>query len=1145
MPHKNFVHLHVHSQYSLLDGACKIPELISRSIDLGFPAIAITDHGSMFGIIEFVSEARKQGIKPIIGIETYVAPGSRFDKASHGIKEASFHLVLLACNEQGYKNLMKLSSIGYLEGFYYKPRVDREVLKTYSEGIIALSACLQGEAAYYVLNDQMKEAEKTVRAYCDIFGIENFFLEVQDHGLEEQKKINQAFLKLNKSLGVNLVATNDIHYLYKKDSVAHDALLAIQTGTTLSDPNRLRFSTDQFYLRTAEEMESLFKGYPGALENTVRIAERCNVELDFDKTYLPEFTPPGGKSKEQFLEELCEAGLIKRHGTISEDYAKRLDFELKVINSMNYTSYFLIVWDFIRFARESKIAVGPGRGSAAGSLVAFALGITDIDPIKHCLLFERFLNPDRVSMPDIDIDFCYERRDEVINYVTRKYGQDNVAQIITFGTMAARGVIRDVGRVMSFSYQEVDKIAKMIPEQIGMTIEQALKVEPRFKEMMAQDQRVGQLIEVSKALEGLARHASTHAAGVVISNVPLTEHCPLFKQNDQVTTQYSMTDLEKIGLLKMDFLGLRTLTVIDETVKILKRTRGIGFDIHDIPFDDEKTFELLGRGESPGVFQLESSGMRDLLKKMRPKNFEDIVALLALYRPGPLGSGMVDDFIRRKHNPSLIKYDHPALEPILKETYGVILYQEQVMQIVSNLAGFSLAKADSLRRAIGKKEPEIMEREKRDFIEGCRKNHVYDRVAEKIWGLIEYFSGYGFNKSHSAAYSFISYQTAYLKANFTIEFMTALLTSEKDKMDKVVQYIDEAKRLGIELLPPSLNESFSEFTCNDKTVRFGLSAVKNVGSTAIESILAERLKDGPFASFYDFTKRVDLRVVNRKVLESLIKCGAFDCFGLYRSQLMAMIDHALQMGSSIQRDRSRGQFSFFETFDEHKQFKSEVEDVPKIEEWAESQLLAYEREMLGFYVTAHPLTKYEKTLKTYASMTTDMLSEGRDQQEVTIGGIIEIMKEILTRKGDKMAFVTIEDLKGRTEVVVFPDLYRESLSLLQKDATVFIRGRLTLREDEPKIIASEILPLSEAGKRLTRVVSIDLFTAGLDKETLEKLRDILITHKGKVPVYLNFKGPEGDETIISPSEGFLIETSSELFDKIEKLLGENVIHIKT
>ena len=1146
MAHADFVHLHCHTQFSLLDAASKIGELVHRAVELKFPALAMTDHGNLFGAIEFYSQSMKQGIKPILGMEAYIAPGSRFDKQAHGIKEASFHITLLAKNETGYRNLMKLTSAGYLEGFYYRPRIDKELLQKHSEGLIGLTGCLKGEVPYYTRNDQPHEAKRAIKDFLDIFGKENFYFELMDQGLEPQKKIAGEYIKWSKEFGMKMVATNDAHYIFRQDASAHDALICIGTGSAIDEPNRMRYQGDNFYLKSAQEMKDLFRDVPEAIKTSLEIAERCNLELDFSKTHLPHFEPPTGKTQKSYIEELCVVGLKSRlEKDAPEEYQTRLKYEIELIHKMNYTSYFLIVWDFIRYAREHGIPVGPGRGSAAGSLVAYVLGITNIDPIKHGLIFERFLNPDRVSMPDIDIDFCYERRDEVIDYVKRKYGSDNVAQIITFGTMAAKAVIRDVGRVMGFSYPEVDKLAKLIPLELNITIKDAIEKEPKLKELIATDTRIAQLVETSKALEGLARHASTHAAGVVISDAPLTEYVPLFKANEQVSTQYTMKDLEKIGLLKMDFLGLKTLTVIDQALKIIKRTQGEEIDIDHIPFDDKPTYEMLGRAESAGVFQLESSGMRDLLKKMKANCFDHLVALLALYRPGPLGSGMVDDFIRRIHNPALIKYDHPALEPVLKETYGVILYQEQVMKIVSDLAGFTLAQADSLRRAIGKKIPEIMDKEKKGFLEGAVKKGIKQSIAEKIWNLIDYFSGYGFNKSHSTAYAFISYQTAYLKSHYPIEFMTALLTSEMGNTDKVVRYIEECKKMSIQVLPPSSSESFAEFTCVGKSIRFGLTAVKNVGTTAIDSILAARKEGGQFKNFLDFIQRVDLRVCNRKVLESLIKCGAFDGFGLNRAQLMAMIDRALEMGSNLQKDRSRGQFSFFSgSQEEQTPFQDSSSEIPSIPEWPESQKLAYERELIGFYVTSHPLSRFGKVLKNYASASTDTLAEFKDQAEVTLGGIIDNLKEILTKKGDKMAFVTLQDLSGSCEVIVFPELYKSAAKLVQKDSCIFVRGKINAREDVAKILAEEIVDMEDVKSRFTRSICIDLQTAGLDPNLLKEIRGILSTHQGNTPVYLSFRDHQGKTALMHSGENLKVKTTDELLGALEKLVGENSVKIR-
>ncbi len=1119
---------------------------MKKAAELKFPALAMTDNGNLFGAIDFYSSAMKAGIKPIIGMETYIAIGSRFDKQTHGIKEASFRLVLLAKNENGYKNLLKLSSAGYLEGFYYKPRIDKELLAQHSEGLIALSGDLKGEIPYYFRNEQPKEGRRALKEFLDIFGKENFYLELSDHGLEPQKRLREEFKALSKEFSVGLAATNDVHYLYQKDARAHDALICIGTGSLIDEPNRMRYQGDNFYLKSADEMKALFKDMPDAIKNTVAIAERCNLELDFKKTHLPYFEPPKGKTQESYMRELCAQGLSDRmKGNVTDEYQKRLDFELQLIHKMGFDSYFLITWDFIHYARQHGIPVGPGRGSAAGSLVAYVLGITNVDPIKHSLFFERFLNPERISMPDIDIDFCFERRDEVIDYVRRKYGVQNVAQIITFGTMAAKAVIRDVGRVMNFSYPDVDKLAKLVPNELNISLESAFNKEPKFKELAAQDSRIASLLDVSKSLEGLARHASTHAAGVVIADAPLTEYVPLFKANEQVSTQYTMKDLEKIGLLKMDFLGLKTLTMLQHTLKVIKDIHGVSIDIDALPFDDTPTYEMLGRAEAAGVFQLESSGMRDLLKKMRPKVFDHLVALLALYRPGPLGSGMVDDFIKRMHKPSTIQYDHPALEPVLKETYGVILYQEQVMQIVSVLAGFTLAQADSLRRAIGKKIPEIMEKEKKNFIDGAAKHkQVAEKVAEKIWNLIDYFSGYGFNKSHSTAYALISYQTAYLKAHYPIEFMTALLTSEMGNTDKVVRYIEECRKMSIEVLPPSVDESFAEFTCVNNRIRFGLTAVKNVGTTAIESILEARKNGGPFKSFYDFTERVDLRVCNRKVLESLIKSGCMDQFNLHRSQLMNMIDSALEMGSTLQKDRTVGQFSFFSGGDQTAAAFKTSGDVPDIPEWPENQKLAYERELIGFYVSSHPLSKHAGTLKNYASAFSDTLSEFKDQAEVSMGGIIDGIKEILTKKGSKMGFVTLQDLRGNAEVVVFPELYASAAKLLQKDSIVFVRGKISGRDDVAKILAEEIIPIEEVKTRFTRSICIDLTTIGLAPDLLAEVKAILGRYKGQTPTYLSFRDPAGKSALVHLGDDLKVKVTDELFSSLEKLLGENCVKIR-
>lgn len=1170
MSHSDFVHLHCRSEYSLLNSTARIPDLVKRAVELKFPALAITDSGNLFGAVEFYAEAMKKGVKPIIGMQTYIAPASRFERQTHGIKEASFRLTLLAKDEKGYQNLMKLSTIAYLEGFYYKPRVDKESLAKYSEGLIALSGDYKGEVPYYLLYDQPEDAKRALGEYLEIFGKKNFYLEIMDHGLESDQKMISECAKLSKESGVPLVATHPVFYVKRDGAQAHDALLCIGSGSKIEDANRFRFQSDEYYLKSADEMRERFKEHPEALKTTLEIAEKCNVKLEFGKVHLPNYKPPENKTQDSYMRELCFEMLTERMkkqnpaasdaNIIPENYRQRLTMELDLISKMGFTSYFLIVWDFIRFAREKDIPVGPGRGSAAGSLVAYSLRITDADPITHGLFFERFLNPERISMPDIDIDFCYERRDEVIDYVRKKYGSGNVAQIITFGTMAARAAVRDVGRVMNFTYAEVDKIAKLIPMELGITIKSAIEKEPELKNLRDSDARVDQLLKISLELEGLSRHASIHAAGVVISDKELSDYVALYKTDEQICTQFTMGDLEKIGLLKMDFLGLRTLTVLHDAVKIIRQQRHLDLKLDELPWEDPKTFEMLARGDAWGVFQLESSGMRDLLKKMKPSKFDHLVALLALYRPGPLGSGMVDDFIKRMKNPALIQYDHPKLEPALKETYGIILYQEQVMRIVSDLAGFTLARADSLRKAIGKKIPEVMAKEKEGFVKGAISfGGAEQKVAEKIWDLIDYFSGYGFNKSHSTAYALISYQTAYLKATYPVEFMTALLTSEMNNTDKIVSYIEACKKMGIKILPPAVNESFDKFTCGDDWIRFGLAAIKNVGHIAIESIIKARQANGPFLSLLDFTQRVDLRVCNRKVLESLIQCGAFDELGAFRSQLMAQLDTVLDAGAQIQKDKSLGQMSFFGSGEGD--FGNIHGQLPDIPEWPEGQKLAYERELIGFYISAHPLSKYAKIVKNYATHNTETLAEitipanlpapvfhrGERQKtgpDVSIGAVIDSVREIVTKKGDKMAFVQLQDLLGTCELVVFPDAYRKFLPLIRKDEIVFVKGKADARDETPKILADEIVPIGEVQKKYTKQVSVDLQTTGLVPELLNEIKVILQKYKGKTPVFIAFRDPKGKKAIIDAGAGLMVETSDALFDELEALLGENSVKIQ-
>ncbi len=1145
MSSPNFVHLHVHTKYSLLDAVCHIDPLATRAREFGMPALAMTDNGNLFGAIEFYNACKKQGVKPIIGAELYVAPESRFERATHGLGGASYPLVVLCTDYAGYKNLIELITIGYLEGFYYKPRVDKESLRKFSKGLIALSGPSRAEVPHNLNLGQPLKAEAAALEYVDIFGKDNFFIEIVRPNLREYERVNPELVRLARKLDIPIVAANDVHYLKKEFARAHEVLMCLQTQVTFDDPNRFRTTSEEFYFKSPKEMSELFADLPDAIENTVKIAERCNMAFDFGKTYVPQFIPPTGKTQTEYLHELTYAGLSGRYPDLTDTIRKRVEYELSVIEKSGYTSYFLIVWDFVNFAKSKHIPVGPGRGSAAGSVVSYALGITDIDPLPYDLLFERFLNPERVTMPDIDIDFCYENRDTVIQYVTDKYSKDNVAQIITFGTMMAKAVIRDVGRVLGMAYADCDKIAKLIPQELDITIEMALEREPELKALYKGDQRIKHLIDTARVLEGLARHASTHAAGVVISEKPLKEHLPLFKTSDgQISTQFSMESLEKIGLLKMDFLGLRTLTVIDDTLKIIHRTKKTEVEWGKIGFDDKRTYEMLCQAQSAGVFQLESSGMRDILKKLRPDKFEDLIAILALYRPGPIGSGMVDEFIKRKHGQIPIKYDHPLLQPILKETYGIIVYQEQIMKIVNALAGFSLGKADMLRRAISKKKEEILQEQRADFVKGCADFKVERKIADKIFDFIVHFAGYGFNKSHSAAYAVVSFRTAYLKANFPVEFMTALLSSEKDNTDKVVQYIEEAKRMGIQVLPPDVNESFPQFTVvGEKAIRFGLSAVKNVGQAAIDAIIQGRIKKNRFKSFYDFTEHVDLRTVNRKVLESLIKCGAFDTMGLFRSQIFAILDHALSTAGDIQKDRAVGQRSFFELTDGGT-FKG-APTVPSIPEWPEHERLKNEKEMLGFYVTGHPLERYRRELKSYTSGSTATMAKMKDGEEVVLGGLVNKLKFTVTKKNqEKMAIVTLEDLDGQIDALVFPKTFQGYGLHLQKDAILFFKGTLDRKEQDAKLLVNEITPIADVHKKFTKSMHVRLADGGADENVLKSIQEKLAQHPGSMPVYLEFltDGKVSSQLLVDRS--LYVKPTEILVDSLREMLGEEAVNFR-
>ena len=1141
----DYIHLHVHSQYSLLDGACKIDGLVEAAKRNNMPALAITDHGNLFGLIEFYEQCMKGGVKPILGVEAYVAPGSRLEKEAKGISDASYHLILLAKDLDGYKNLLKLISIANLEGFYYRPRIDKEVLAKYSKGLMCLSSCLAGEVSYWLNRGERAKAAKAAGEYSEIFPNGDFFLEIQDHGIADQRKIIPEMLSLGKELNLPVVATNDLHYLEKSQARAHEALLCIQTATTIDDPKRFHFETDEFYFKSSEEMEETFKEVRQAVLNTREVAEKSDVKLEFGKLHLPQFDPPEGKSQRVYLQELVEEGITRRYPGAGEKVKERVEHEMGIISKTGFTSYFLITWDFVRYARSKGIPVGPGRGSAAGSVVSYALGITDLDPLEHDLIFERFLNPDRISMPDIDIDFCYERRGEVIEYVVNKYGAGNVAQVITFGTMQAKAVVRDVARAMGFTYPDADKIAKMIPFELGMTLKKAMELVPDLKMLYKEDPRVRQLLDTSMSLEGLTRHASTHAAGVVIADGDLTDYVPLVKTSEgQVCTGFAMEALEKIGLLKMDFLGLRTLTVIDEACKLIRQERKIPFDIDKIPMDDAKTFAMLTQGECTGVFQLESSGMRDLVRRLKPNQFQDLIALVALFRPGPLGSGMVDDFIRRRHGEFQVKYDHPKLEPILKDTYGTILYQEQVMRIAHEVAGFTLAESDTLRKAMGKKTPEVMKKARIDFVNGCVKHGMERATAAAIFEKIEYFAGYAFNRSHSAAYALIAYRTAYLKANYPVEFMTALLTSERENTDKIAQYVEEVRRMEISVRPPDINRSHARFTVEEGAVRYGLLGVKNVGEKAIESIVAVREEAGPYLSLVDFCERVDSRTVNRKVIESLIKCGALDGLKLRRSQMIQILDQALDSGAQRQKEKTAGQLSFFDVFGSSGELKKQAQDLPEIPEWPQEQLLAFEKALLGFYLTGHPLAAYERQIRLFTRVTTGNLSEQRDGAEVTLGGVIAKLKVTTTKKGnERMAIVTFEDFFGSVEVLIFPKVFPLVEIQLKPDAVVLVRGKISLREDRPRLMADDVTPLEEALKVRVHGIRIQLGQE-VERQVLEQLKTTLLSSPGRVPVELSFGKGEGGAVRVMVGSTLQVEPSQGLLQSLIDLVGPDSISLR-
>ncbi|MFC1514444.1 DNA polymerase III subunit alpha [Candidatus Omnitrophota bacterium] len=1138
MVHSDFVHLHVHTQYSLLDGACLLSRLLAKAKEFKFPALAITDHGNLFGAIEFYKLCFDHGIKPIIGAECYLAPKSRFDKAARGGEESQYHIVLLAKDYQGYKNLVKLVSLAYLEGFYYKPRIDKDLLNQYHEGLICLSSCLKGEISRQIMGGKVPQAVKTADDYLQIFGKGNFYLEIQENGIPEQTPVNEQIIKISRDLDISLVATNDVHYIDRNQSFAHEVLLCIQTQTTISDPTRMKLSSDQFYLRSAEEMKELFKELPEAIRNTIEVADKCNLELDFSKLHLPKFPLPSSDDENSYLERLCRQNLPQRYSQITTEVEERLSTELSIIKKTGFASYFLIVWDLIKHAKEYGIPVGPGRGSAAGSIVSYVLGITAVNPLKYNLIFERFLNPQRVTMPDIDIDFCYVKRPLILEYVANKYGRGNVAQIITFGTMLSRAVIRDVGRVLDFSYGEVDRIAKLIPQEIGMNLHRALEVNTDLKSVYDKDERIKELINTAFHLEGLSRHASVHAAGVVVSDKPLMEYVPLFRTSDeQIVTGFDMKSVEKIGLLKMDFLGLKTLTVIEDSIKIIRRTQGKEIPIETITLTDRRTYQLLQSGNTAGIFQVESAGMRELLKRLKPEKFEDLVAVLALYRPGPIGSGMLEDFIQRRHNQKPIDYFHPRLRSILKETYGIIVFQEQVMQIASELGGFTFAEADLLRRAMGKKDQEVMEEQRKHFVAGCIRNKIDEPLSHKIFDLMEYFAGYGFNKSHSTAYALISYRTAFLKANYPVEFMCALLTSEKNNTDKLVEYINEAKRMHKEILPPDINESFADFTAvGQGSIRFGLLAVKNLGEAAVANIIASRRDQGEFKDVFDFCSRLGPKALNKKVVESLIKCGAMDKFGK-RSQLIQVTPNVLEVSSRLSKEKVSGQMSMFEDSFFSGGIDKKVVELPDIEEWPKQQLLQFEKELLGFYITGHPLTKYQPLIeKARLSKIRDVFDRTSHRgDEPIIAALIDKVTLTTTRKSKElMAILRMEDEESFIEALVFPKAFDAVKDQLRKGAIVAAQGRISLKEGSASLLVSKIIALDDLYHWVSR---IDLYIEDPVKELINKLKDVLKRFSGPCPVVFQFRHPEIKFIKVKPGKDFFVQPCGGLFEELNALLG--------
>jgi DNA polymerase-3 subunit alpha len=1193
-----FVHLHLHTEFSLLDGACRIDELLDEAVKLKMPALAVTEHGNMFSSVVFHDHARERGLKPLLGCEVYVAQGSRFDKS--GPQTETNHLVLLAESNEGYKNLIKLVSAGYTEGFYYRPRIDKELLAQHATGLIGLSSCLKGEVASALKVEQARPALEAAARLRDILGKNNFFLEMQYQGIDEQKVVNRGIVPLASDLGLPLVATNDVHYLRQGDYQPHDILLCIGTGKTVNDAQRLRYTGDQFFLKTAEQMAAVFKDYPEALRNTMLIAERCNVTIPKGQNHLPSFGVPDGFTLDEYFEHIAREGFAQRlvrlqqlaqagrlRHTIDE-YERRLEYEIEMIKKMGYGGYFLIVWDFIRYAREKTIPVGPGRGSAAGSVVAWSMRITDVDPIDFNLIFERFLNPERISMPDIDVDFCERRRGEVIDYVTRKYGRENVAQIITFGTMKAKAVVRDVGRALDMPYADVDRIAKQIPPALDMTLDKALTENPVLKDMVSKDPKVKEVIDIGKRLEGMSRHASVHAAGVVIAPGPITDYAPLYKgARDEITTQWNMKEVDRVGLLKMDFLGLSTLTLIDDALKEIKRTEGIDLDIDDLPLNDAKTYKLFGEGATYGIFQFESSGMRDLLRKAKPESLEDLIALNALYRPGPLRSGMVDDWVARKQGRTEVKYELQLLEPILGETYGVIAYQEQVMRIAQSMAGFTMGQADVLRKAMGKKDPKVMAKQSEAFMAGAKVKGINEKKAAKIFELMEYFAGYGFPKAHSTAYAFLAYQTAYLKANYSWHFAAALLTIEAQNTDKLAMYLAEARDRGIPVLPPDINESQLHFSVEPgKGVRFGLTAIKGLGEGAIRAILEARDRlGGRIPSLHALCEELDLRIANKRVFEALVKAGACDSLvastkhppprdplNVIRARLFAAIDGACDHGNRLQRNKDLGQVDLFGGDADNA--GPTIVPLPDVAAWSEIEQLTYEKETLGLYWTGHPIDRYADDLREYGAKTTaDLVPKrdtavaidesedssgetmarpehgngggtGRVAEDISIGGIVSGLRPLKTRKGDRMCVFTLDDAAGSIEVVVFPETFKQHGHYAENGRSVLVHGRFERDDESVRVLATEITPIEMVRERLTTSVAIRLSMPPHGRATFERLLELLAQHKGDRRVAFVILEQDRHLRVTADVSGIRVRPSERLVSEVEKICGSGSVSLR-